>query len=191
MTKVKSNLRTAAVCIVITFVCLFGYLLLQNLSVELFARWGFETNQNTNLFTNGFWVTFVSMALVVPLLEELVFRFLSCKLLQLTKMPIWGVITVSAVIFMLYHGSWSQVVYQFLMGLWFAWIYLKTHQIGWTMMMHVINNAFIVTYTYLTGNSNSVFNLNALNVVLALGSAAIATVAVIYLIKKGIPNYEK
>lgn len=103
MTKVKNNLLTAAICIIIAFVCLFGYLMLQNLCAELFIHWGFETRSTQDLFTNGFWPTFLVTAMLVPVLEELIFRLLSCKLLMLTKMPTWSVILVSAVIFAVYH----------------------------------------------------------------------------------------
>jgi len=77
------------------------------------------------------------------------------------------------------------------MGIWLAWIFIKTHQIGWTILIHFINNAFIITYTYLTGAGNSVFALSALNIILSISLAAVTTVAVILLIKKGIPRYEK
>lgn len=192
MLKVKSYLRTFLVCVAIAFVCLFGYLMLQNLCAELFIRWGWEVrNSLDNLFANGFWSVFLIVGVFMPLVEELVFRMLSCKLLAMTKMAEWYVIIISAVIFMLYHGSWSQTVYQLLMGIWLAWIYLKTRQIGWTMLIHVINNTFIVTYTYLTGTGNEVFNLSAGNIILSISLAVITTVAVTFLIKKGIPKYEK
>ena len=163
MSKVKSNLRTATVCVVIAFICLFGYLMLQNLCAELFIRWGLETRRTTDLFSNGFWKVFFVVGIMMPILEELVFRLASCKLLQLTKMPTWCVVILSALIFMLYHGSWSQTVYQLLIGVWFAWIFLKTHQIGWTMMIHIINNSFVLTYTYFAGSGDEVFTLSAWN----------------------------
>ncbi len=191
MSKVKNNLRTFAVCVVIAFVCLFGYLMLQNLCAELFIHWGLESRSSNDLFASGFWLVFLMGALLAPLMEELIFRLLSCKLLQLTKMPIWCVMVISALIFALYHHSWSQTVYQFLMGIWLAWIFIKTHQIGWTMLIHFINNAFIITYTYFAGNGNDVFNLSVLNIILSVGLAVATTAVVWLLIKKGIPNYEK
>ena len=77
------------------------------------------------------------------------------------------------------------------MGIWLAWIFLKTHQIGWTMLIHMINNTFIITYTYLVGTGSDVFNLSAWNIVLSVGLAVVTTVTVFFLIKKGIPKYEK
>ena len=193
MPKVKSNfLRTLLICILIAFVCLFGYLMLQNLCAELFIRWGWEKRTTLDhLFVDGFWLVFFILAIVYPVLEELVFRFFACKVLHKTKLSDWYIIVISAVIFMIYHWSWSQLVYQFLMGIWLGWIYMKTNQIGWTMLIHFINNAFIVTYTYFTGTGSAVFNVNGWSVVLSFSLAIATTLFVIFLIKKGIPKYEK
>ena len=191
MPKVKDNLRIAIVSVVTALACLFGYMMFQNLCAELFIRWGLETRKTMDLFAHEFWLTFLVTALLVPVLEELIFRLCSCKLLQLTKLPDWAVIVISAVIFAVYHLSWSQLVYQFIMGVWLAWIFIKTRQIGWTMLIHVINNAIIVTYTYFVGEGDSVFTLSAGTVILSIGLAVATTVAVFWLIKKGIPNYEK
>lgn len=191
MPKVKSYLRTTAICILIVFLCMFGYVMLQNVCAELFIHWGLEVRFEQNLLENGFWATMFVGALLMPVLEEVVFRLACCKLLQLTQMPKWCVIVISATIFMLYHQSWSQTVYQLLMGIWFAWIFLKTNQIGWTILIHVINNASILTYTYFAGADNGVFVLNAGNIILSLVLAVATTVAVFFLIQKGIPNYEK
>ena len=191
MLKVKNNLRTAVVCVVIALACLFGYIMLQNLCTELFIRWGWEVRRVTDLFKYGFWVTFLVVGILFPILEELFFRLLGCKLLKLTKMPDWAVIIITAILFMVYHGSWSQTVYQLLMGIWLAWIFIKTKNIGWTMLIHVINNTYIITYTYLAGTGNDAFDLTAWNIILSVGLAIITTVAVFFLIKKGIPNHEE
>ena len=193
MLKVKSNfLRTGLICILIAFGCLFGYLMLQNLCAELFICWGWEERSSMDeFFADGFWSAFMIIGVIFPVLEELIFRLGVCKLLQKFKLNDWYIIIISAVVFMLYHGSWSQVVYQLLMGIWLAWIYMKTRQIGWTVLIHFINNAFVITYTYLTGTGNEVFNLNAWSIILSLSLAVITTVAVVFLIKKGIPEYEK
>lgn len=191
MQKVKSNLLTAGVCVLIAFICLFGYIMLQNLCAEVFIKLGWQTRQTLNLFGNGFWVAFITMAVLPPIYEELIFRFLLCKGLRLIKLKDWWVIVISAVIFMLYHRSWSQTAYQLIMGIFFAWIFLKTNNLGWTMLIHFINNAFVITYTYIAGTDSAVFQLTALNITLALVLAVASTVAVTFLIKKGIPYAER
>ena len=191
MQKVKSNLLTAGVCVLIAFICLFGYIMLQNLCTEIFIKIGWETRGTADIFAYGFWYALIMMAILPPLYEEFIFRFLVCKGLQLTKMkPVW-IILISAVIFMLYHRSWSQTAYQLIMGIFFAWIFLKTNNLGWTILIHFINNAFVVTYTYIAGAGSAVFQLTALNITLALALAVVSTVAVTFLIKKGIPHAER
>lgn len=191
MSKVKRIFLTAGVCVTIAFLCLFGYLYLQNMCSEIFIRLRWETRSSVELFTYGFWVAFLVYAVLPPLLEELVFRFAVCKTLQWAKLKPWLIIGISAVLFMLYHWSWSQVVYQLIMGIFFAWIFLKTNNLVWTILIHFINNAFIVTYTYFAGSGDAVFALTAGNIVLAIGTALFATAAVTLLIKKGIPYATK
>ena len=191
MSKVKSIFLTFGVCVAIAFLCLFGYLYLQNMCAEIFIRIGWETRSDIDLFQRGFWLAFLLYAVVPPLLEELIFRFAVCKTLQWVKLKPWLIIGISAVLFMLYHWSWSQLVYQLIMGIFFAWIFLKTNNLLWTILIHFINNAFIVTYTYFAGSGDAVFALSAGNIVLAIGSALVATAAVTLLIKKGIPYATK
>ena len=192
MNKVKRIFLTAGVCVAIAFVCLFGYIYLQNMFAEIFIRLGWETRSSVELFTYGFWVAFLLYAVLPPILEELVFRFAVCKTLQWVKLKPWLIVGISAVLFMLYHWSWSQVVYQLIMGIFFAWIFLKTNNLLWTILIHFINNAFVVTYTYFTASSgDAVFALSAGNIVIAIASALVATAVVTLLIKKGIPYATK
>lgn len=192
MQKVKSNLLTAGVCVLIAFICIFGYVMLQNVSAEIFIKLGWEQRLTVDLMAYGFWFAFIVYAVLPPLYEEFIFRFLVCKGLGLLKLKKWWIIIISAVIFMLYHRSWSQVVYQLIMGIFFAWIFIKTNNLGWTMLIHFINNAFVVTYTYITADTgDAVFPLTPLNITLALVLAVISTVAVTFLIKKGIPHAKR
>ena len=105
MLKVKSNfLRNFFVCVLIAFACLFGYLMLQNLCAELVIAWGWEERTTTgSLFEDGFLSAFLVIAIIFPVLEELIFRLFVCKSLQKLRLTGWYVIVVSAVIFMLFH----------------------------------------------------------------------------------------
>lgn len=188
MAKVKRNLITAAVCVLIALLCLFGFMMFQNLCAEVFIYWGWETRQAVDLSANGFWYVFLTTVILAPVLEELIFRFLLCKGLKRLKLPDGWVIVIAAFLFMLYHWSWSQVAYQFIMGVFFAWIFLKTNNVLWTMLMHLINNAFIVTYTWLVRPPASAFALSAGNITWALVLAVATTVVVTFLIRKGIPD---
>lgn len=196
MIKVKSILRTFSVCVAIAFICLFGYIMLQNLCAEIFIRIGWETRNTIDLFAkHDFWYVFFVSGVLPPILEEVVFRLVLCLGLKTLCKPLnwpdWVYVLVSAVAFTAWHLSWSQLVYQFIMGIFFAWIFLKTRQLWWTMLIHFINNAFIITYTYFVKPGNNVFDLNVGNVILALGLAAVTTAATVMLIKKGIPYAQR
>ena len=101
------------------------------------------------------------------------------------------IIVITAVVFMLYHHSWAQTIYQLIMGVVFAAIYLRTKNIGWTIFIHFINNAFIVIYTGYSGvDTETVTPVNFGTVALSLGLAA-AACAIIYNLIKELPNEQK
>jgi membrane protease YdiL (CAAX protease family) len=100
------------------------------------------------------------------------------------------IILITAVIFMVYHHSWSQTIYQLLLGIIFAVIYIKTNNICYTMLIHFINNAFIVIYTYYTGAGSAAFPINFGSCAIAVGLAAIACV-ILYSLIKELPNEQK
>jgi membrane protease YdiL (CAAX protease family) len=155
--------------------------------VAIFESWGFDTpNTGEGIFKNGFWFAFFVYAVLPPIYEELIFRFGVCKGLQYTKLKEIWIILISAAVFAVYHHSFSQLVYQFIMGAVFAKIYIKTDSIFYTMFIHFINNAFIITYTYFN-SGGGVFVLSFGSAALSVGLAVIAAAAVYFLIK-GLPN---
>lgn len=101
------------------------------------------------------------------------------------------IILIIAFVFMVYHHSWAQTVYQFAMGVIFTVIYLKTKNILYTIFIHFINNAFIVIYTYYGdagGNGEIAVNFG----IAVLGAAlAAAAVCMIYNLIKELPNEQK
>lgn len=81
-------------------------------------------------------VIFVSV--IGPIYEELIFRrMLVSRLLQYGE----GVAMVlSALMFGIFHGNWSQFVYAFGLGLFLAFLYIKTGDIRITISLHVAVN---------------------------------------------------
>jgi membrane protease YdiL (CAAX protease family) len=106
------------------------------------------------------------------------------------KMKDIYIILITAVIFVIYHRSWSQTVYQLLLGIILAVIYIKTNNIYYTMLIHFINNAFIIIYTYYTGTGASAYPVNFGTVNIAVLLAVIAC-AIIYSLIKELPNEQK
>ena len=112
--------------------------------------------ESSNLYLN-----FLFIVLIAPVMEELVFR----KLL-IDRVRIYGestAILVSGLAFGLFHGNLFQFFYAFGIGSMFAYIYLRTGRIRYTMILHSIINFFggilpIILTKY--ANLNAISQLN-------------------------------
>ncbi len=83
-------------------------------------------------------VNFVSMVVLAPIVEELVFR----KLI-IDRTAQYGQtvsIIASGLMFGLFHGNLNQFAYALVLGCFFAFIYLRTGNIKITIAMHAILN---------------------------------------------------
>jgi membrane protease YdiL (CAAX protease family) len=89
---------------------------------------------------------FVAVALVAPLLEELLFRGLLQNSLA-HKMPIWGAIAVSALVFGAMHMDLYALPPLILMGAIFGLIYHLTDSLRVTILLHMINNAAALAFS--------------------------------------------
>lgn len=80
------------------------------------------------------------VAVSAPIVEELIFRKLLLDRLRPygDRVAIW----VSALAFALFHGNLSQALYAFVLGLIFAYIMIRTNNILYSMVLHVIVNLF-------------------------------------------------
>ena len=84
------------------------------------------------------WTVLIVAVIIGPIMEELVFRkFLLDRIAgygQITAM------TVSGLIFGLAHGNFFQFFYAFALGMIFAWVYLRTGNILYTIGLHIMIN---------------------------------------------------
>ena len=84
------------------------------------------------------WAIFVTMVVMAPICEEFLFR----KLL-IDRIRLYGdkaAILVSSVVFGLIHGNFYQFFYAFGIGLVFAYIYIQTGRLRYTIVFHMIIN---------------------------------------------------
>lgn len=83
-------------------------------------------------------VLFLFMVVGAPIAEEYIFR----KLL-IDRVAVYGegvAILLSATVFALIHGNLNQAVYAFAIGAFFAYIYVRTREIKYTIAMHACIN---------------------------------------------------
>ena len=153
-----------ALMLVIALVCITSFVLLQECSVQLFIRMGYyEPDANFRIPNVAVFLMFlITMAVLPAIVEELLFRGLIMQHL----MKYGNVVAVigSAIMFSFFHLNPSQTVYQFILGIVLAIIYIRTKNMWYPIILHFINNALIVTYayyTYATGGSVSAANFDA------------------------------
>lgn len=92
-----------------------------------------ELASSTNIGTNIF-----IMVICAPIMEELLFRK---ALIDRTIKYGEGVsVVLSGLLFGLFHGNLNQFVYAFFLGSFFGFIYIKTRNIKYTIILHMITN---------------------------------------------------
>lgn len=84
------------------------------------------------------WVNLIFIAILAPILEEIVFRKILCR--HLLPLGEGYAIILSSVIFGLCHGNFFQFFYAFGVGLILALIYVKTGKLIHTITFHFIIN---------------------------------------------------
>lgn len=79
-------------------------------------------------------VLFVIVGVCAPVFEELLFRKLFMD--RIVQYGEGVAIVMSGALFALFHGNLNQFVYAFLLGCFFGFVYMKTRNIVYPMLMH-------------------------------------------------------
>ncbi|MEG1660408.1 MAG: CPBP family intramembrane glutamic endopeptidase [Bacteroides sp.] len=118
------------------------------------------------------WVGIFSIAIMGPVLEELLFRGAITKALLQHYSPTKAIL-FSGLIFGVFHVNPAQVIGAGLIGLLLAWIYYKTASLIPCIVLHILNNSLSV---YLNIKYPDLENLNQLvgNTHLHLGLTVVA-----------------
>ena len=99
--------------------------------------------QNTllNMITGGsLWLTSIFTVLCAPVFEEILFRKLICD--KVIKYGEGCAVILSGLIFGLFHMNFNQFFYTFFLGCFFAFIYVKTGRLKYTILLHMLINFF-------------------------------------------------
>ena len=86
---------------------------------------------------------YLTIGILVPIAEEVVFRGAVLRALLAAFSPRWrwGAIVVSALIFGAVHGNVAQFTHAFLIGLLLGWLYARTRSIVPGIALHWVNNS--------------------------------------------------
>lgn len=110
--------------------------------------------------SNDIIINLVIISIIAPIFEEIFFRkFLIDRSIR------YGArvsIIMSATLFAFFHGNLNQFFYAFLMGGFFAYVYIKTGKITYTIILHAIINLMGSVVSLII--QNSIYNLqNSMN----------------------------
>lgn len=148
--KDKSNVRVSfsdiIICIIMTFgmsgVSAAWLFLAEKLSEKIgFIADSMEsfTNNWSNLDSEAYIWVFLSVALLGPIVEELLFRGLVFNFAKKIKGGYFPII-ISSLCFGLWHEEPVQIVYTFLMGIVLGLIYERTKTLFYPIIIHILNN---------------------------------------------------
>ena len=105
-----------------------------------------ETLQKIISTPGGYFV----IALLAPVVEEVVFRGAILRKLLSGMRSKWGAICISAILFALIHFNPAQIPHAFLMGWLMGWLYMRTGSIVPGVVFHWANNtvAYLMAVAY-------------------------------------------
>lgn len=194
----KVDTKTILLSIVLAIVIIFAYAKLAELFIYFIQSLGFKYNSSYIDVSNVFmYILALFIHCAVPAVtEEVLFRGVICSGLEKVNKHV--AVFVSAFIFMLMHGTPLQTVHQFILGIILGYIFVYTHNIWLTIIIHFVNNAFSVTAMFIqtmldpslavpetgvVGFTPVEGNVLIINIVYGIIAAAVGSVVVVFLIK--------
>lgn len=87
-------------------------------------------------------IGFLALALIIgPVMEEVVFRgYLQSALAK--RMPGWGAITITSLIFMAGHGPTVLWPMYFIYSVAWGWVFMRTRSLKTAILFHMLSNLF-------------------------------------------------
>lgn len=130
---------------------LLGFIMLNIIGIvlepllDMFPPENYE--QVKAMLGTGVWAV-VTMVILAPLLEEILFRGLILGSCKERFGSVWALL-ISATLFAIAHFSAPiQVIYAFVIGLILGYIYIRTHSLITVMIIHALNNAMAYVMEY-------------------------------------------
>lgn len=129
----------------IAFLMAYALLMLGNIvgvgvtSVIGFLKGDPVDNALTDLVGNGnLWISSIYIVILAPIFEEYLFRKIICD--RVVKYGEGMAVIISGLVFGLFHGNFNQCFYAFTIGCFFAFIYVKTGNVKYTIGLHMMVN---------------------------------------------------
>ena len=104
------------------------------------------------------WLGILAVAIVGPILEEMLFRGAVTSVLLKAYSPTKAII-YSALIFGIFHINPAQVLNAFLLGLLLGWLFYKTRSLIPGILVHILNNGLSVLFSQTYPQADSMADL--------------------------------
>ena len=135
--KIRYMLATIPICM---FLMYAGNVV--GIAVTLLSQLVLDITSVNPLFDlvtgSSIWLRLGIMVVLAPMIEELIFRRSI-----IDRIRIYGekrAVVLSALLFGLFHGNFSQFFYAFALGLAFGFVYLRTGRLRYTICLHMLIN---------------------------------------------------
>ncbi len=181
VTNLKFSKKFLAVIPLIALGALFGLSNLNDYFVSLLELFGYVANTVTlpGKSAAAVIMTIIFVAVIPAFSEELVFRGLMLKGAEyFGKLQ---AVLVTAAAFSLYHMSPAQTVYQFIIGVIYGLVAIKSGSVIPTMILHFLNNFIIITIYYFFPN----FSVEGVGKIIITICGVLALLAGLFLMPKG------
>lgn len=135
-----------------TALLIFGSMYVLNVAMEWVALPDFMEETFMELADEPLGVA--SMALIAPIVEEMMFRGAIQGYLMRRCSNAWTGIIITAVVFGAIHMNPQQAVYATMLGIIFGWIYYRTRSLLPVIAGHVLNNSVAVASMKIWGTED-------------------------------------
>lgn len=134
---------------------------------------------------NGGVVSLISVCLIAPLIEEMLFRGMILRAF-LENYSVGSSILLSSLLFALFHMTITQLPVAFVAGCLLGWLYVKTKSLWPSIMAHFFYNSFamLLWSTYYSSGSDESFSpeFNSPVVIVAAVASSVIGIAMLYYI---------
>ena len=124
-------------------------------------------SKSSSVYSNNLWIQLVSAGILAPVAEELIHRGIIYERLK-KYISITGAMVISTAFFAAMHGNFIQIVYTFIIGLVFAYVYERFKCLWAPVILHCGANISAILVTYFVGDKG---------IAVGLGSFALIVVA--------------
>lgn len=177
----KANVWTVLLSIFVGIVCVLGFFcLIEGCFGAMFDAMGIKDGSSVSLpLDNGWWyvANLVLLGVLPAICEELIFRGIVFQGLKEKFSPTVSVF-LSGLLFALIHQNIIQFIYPFILGCLLAFVFEKTNNLLYSILIHMFNNFTTITLSFLqnVGAINLTLQMSWWFVLVAIALACVTTV---------------